>query len=234
MRRIVLFLLFLQVLLPLKAQIHELGVFLGGSNTIGDVGADLPVYANSAAYGLVYKWNITRRYAIRANFMSSTLKSYDFYAKDVSRFNRFFTVDNQLLEFSLGFEVNFFDFNLHDDDKEFSPYMFAGIGYFQHQLFTIDEANIAPQITKYDSEMNISLPIVAGIKASLSPLFVLSLETGIRYTFSDNIDGSNPIGPFENNDTLKHGSLYNNDWYVFTGFTLSYTFGQIPCYCKDK
>ena len=234
MRRIVLFLLYLQVFLPVKAQIHELGLFLGGSNTIADVGSDLPVYVNSPAYGLVYKWNITRRYAIRANFMSSTLKSYDFYAQDVSRFNRFFTVDNQLLEFSAGFEVNFFDFNLHDDDKEFSPYLFAGVGYFQHQLFTINEASIAPQTTKYDSEMNFSLPIVAGIKASLSPLFVLSLETGIRYTFTDNIDGSNPIGQFENDITLKHGSLYNNDWYVFTGFTLSYTFGQIPCYCKDK
>lgn len=220
---------------PLKAQIHELGVFLGGSNTIGDIGSDLPVYANSAAYGLVYKWNITRRYAIRANFMSSTLKSYDTQAaRDISRFNRFFTVDNQLLEFSAGFEVNFFDFNLHDDDKEFSPYLFVGGGYFQHQLFTINEASIAPEVTKYDSEVNFSIPVIVGVKASLSPLFVLSLETGIRYTFTDNIDSSNPVGKFENNISFKHGSLYNNDWYVFTGFTLSYTFGQIPCYCKDK
>lgn len=223
------------MLLPLKAQIHELGVFLGGSNTIGDIGSDLPVYANSAAFGLVYKWNITRRYAIRTNFMSSTLKSYDTQAaQDISRFNRFFTVDNQLLEFSAGFEINFFDFNLHDDDKEFSPYLFAGAGYFQHQLYTISEASVTPEVTKYDSEVNFSIPIILGIKASLSPLFVLSLETGIRYTFTDNIDSSNPTGKFENNITLKHGSLYNNDWYVFTGFTLSYTFGQIPCYCKDK
>lgn len=234
MKRVGLFLFFLTVFFSSKAQIHELGMFLGGSNTIGDVGSSYPVYANSSAYGLIYKWNITRRYAIRAGVMTSKLKSYDFYAQDLSRFNRFFKIDNQIIEFSAGFEVNFFDFNLHDDDKEFSPYLFAGIGYFQHELFTIEETTGVPITEKYDAEMNFSIPLVAGIKASLSPLFVLSFEAGVRYTLTDNLDGSNPVGEFSNNVTLKHGSLYNNDWYVFTGFTLSYTFGQIPCYCKEK
>jgi len=234
MKRISLFIFCLSIFWTSKAQIHELGLFLGGSNTIGDVGSALPIFANSPAYGLIYKWNITTRYAIRASFISSTLKSYDFYAQDLSRFNRFFTIDNEVLEFSAGMEVNFFEFDLHDDDKEFTPYLFTGVNYFQHQLYTIREDIADPVIEKYDSELQFSIPIVVGIKASISPLFIISLETGIRYTFTDNIDGSNPIGEFENNPTLKHGSLYNKDWYVFTGFTFSYTFGQIPCYCKEK
>ena len=69
MKRIGLLLFFITVFFPAKAQIHELGIFLGGSNTIGDVGSSYPVYANSAAYGLIYKWNITRRYAIRADLL---------------------------------------------------------------------------------------------------------------------------------------------------------------------
>ena len=84
-------------------------------------------------------------------------------------------------------------------------------------------------ITKYDGALDLSIPVIVGIKASLSPLFVLSLETGIRYAFTDNIDGSLPENP-----ALQRGAAYNNDWYVFTGFTFSYTFGQIPCYCKEK
>ena len=234
MKQIGLLLFFLTVFLPANAQIHELGVFLGGSNTMGDIGSTSPVNTNSVAYGLTYKWNITRRYAIRAGLIASELKSYDFYAQDLSRFNRFIQIDNQVIEFSAGFEVNFFDFNLHDDEKEFSPYLFAGVGYFQHELFSIEETSGLPLVNKYDSEMNFAIPVVAGIKASLSPLFVLSLETGIRFTLSDNIDGSNPIVEYAGNMTLQHGNLYNNDWYVFTGFTLSYTFGQIPCYCKEK
>ena len=234
MKRICLLLFCLVNLWSTKAQVHELGLFLGGSNTIGDVGSTLPILANSPAYGLVYKWNITTRYAIRASFISSTLKSYDYYAQDLSRFNRFFRIDNNILEFSAGMEVNFFEFDLHDDDREFSPYIFAGVNYFQHQLFTITENLADPVVEKYDTELQFSIPIIVGIKASISPLFIVSLETGVRYSFTDNIDGSNPIGQYENNPTLKLGSIYNKDWYVFTGFTFSYTFGQIPCYCKEK
>ena len=212
-----------------KAQIHELGVFIGGSNTIADIGSTKFAYANSPALGLVYKWNITTRYAIRASFVNSKLKSYDYYAQDLSRFNRFLAVDNTINEFSLGFEVNFFEFNLHDDDKELTPYIYAGVGYFAHDLLEIPLNFPTDPIVKYDGGMDLSIPVIVGIKASLSPLFVLSLETGIRYALTDNIDGSLPDNPL-----LQRGAAYNNDWYVFTGFTFSYTFGQIPCYCKEK
>ena len=68
----------------------------------------------------------------------------------------------------------------------------------------------------------------------MSNSLVLSFETGFRYSLTDNIDGSNPIGQFENDTQVKHGELYNNDWYVFTGLALSYTFGRQPCYCKER
>lgn len=214
------------------AQIHELGVFVGGSNTISDIGATRFVYANSSAVGAVYKWNLTTRYALRASFKTSKLKSYDYYSSDLSRFRRFLTVDNPIYEFSAGFEFNFFDFNLHDDDLEFTPYFFTGVNYFQYDLMTLND--LTQEVIKYDSDQTFAIPAVVGIKGNISSVFVVGIEAGIRYTFTDNIDGSNPIGEFENNDFLKHGALYNNDWYVFTGFTLSFTFGRLPCYCKEK
>ena len=45
-----------------NAQIHEIGVFLGGSNSIGDVGSTTYINPNSAAFGLVYKWNKNKIY----------------------------------------------------------------------------------------------------------------------------------------------------------------------------
>ena len=95
-----------------NAQIHELGIFAGGSNTISDIGDTRFVYANSPATGVIYKWNLTTRYALRASFKASKLKSYDYYSKDLSRFRRFITVDNPIYEFSAGFEFNFFDFQV--------------------------------------------------------------------------------------------------------------------------
>lgn len=216
------------------SQIHEMGMFLGGSNTISDLGSTHFIYSNSPAFGLIYKWNLTTRYALRASFITSKLKSSDYYANDLSRFNRFFEVDNKVFEFSAGMEVNFFDFNLHNQNREFSPYFFTGINYFQYQLFTIREGLSSIDINKYDSALEFSIPAIVGIKYSINNSFVLSFETGIRYSLTDNIDGSNPIGQFENDIQVKHGELYNNDWYVFTGIALSYTFGRQPCYCKER
>ena len=216
------------------SQIHEMGMFLGGSNTISDLGSTHFIYANSPAFGLIYKWNLTTRYALRASFITSKLKSSDYYANDLSRFNRFFEVDNKVFEFSAGMEVNFFDFDLHNQDREFSPYFFTGINYFQYQLFTVRNGLSSIDVNKYDSALEFSIPAIVGIKFSINNSFVLSFETGIRYSLTDNIDGSNPIGQFENDIQVKHGDLYNNDWYVFTGIALSYTFGRQPCYCKER
>ena len=131
--------------------------------------------------GLIYKWNLTTRYALRASFITSKLKSSDYYANDLSRFNRFFEVDNKVFEFSAGMEVNFFDFNLHDQDREFSPYFFTGINYFQYQLFTIREGLSSIDVNKYDSALEFSIPAIVGLKFSINNSFVLSFETGIRY-----------------------------------------------------
>ena len=234
MRRLItLFFLLTNHLLGFS-QIHEMGMFLGGSNTISDLGSTHFIYANSPAFGLIYRWNLTTRYALRASFITTSLKSSDYNANDLSRFNRFFEVDNKVFEFSAGMEVNFFDFDLHNQDREFSPYFFTGINYFQYQLFTIRNGLSSIDVNKYDSALEFSIPAIVGIKFSINNSLVLSFETGIRYSLTDNIDGSNPIGQFENDIQVKHGELYNNDWYVFTGIALSYTFGRQPCYCKER
>ncbi|WP_313791490.1 DUF6089 family protein [Lacinutrix neustonica] len=53
-----------------------------------------------------------------------------------------------------------------------------------------------------------------------------------RYTFSDEIDGSVPDAK-EAVALNSFGNLNNNDWYTFTGITLTYTFGRNPCFCIE-
>jgi len=45
------------------------------------------------------------------------------------------------------------------------------------------------------------------------------------------LDGSNPTN--KSISQLKFGNLNSNDWYMFTGFTITYTFGNKPCFCPD-
>ena len=77
-----------------------------------------------------------------------------------------------------------------------------------------------------------SIPMVVGYKAYLGGNLVLGFEIGARYTFTDDLDGSNPIKGLEDNKSLKFGNIDSNDWYVFTGLTLTFTFGRQPCYCN--
>ncbi|MNE01273.1 hypothetical protein D3C80_937060 [compost metagenome] len=73
--------------------------------------------------------------------------------------------------------------------------------------------------------------MIVGVKSNITPNFVIGLEVGARYTFADDIDGSNPTN--DNLENLQFGNLNNNDWYVFSGLTLTYTFGNTPCYCAE-
>ena len=60
---------------------------------------------------------------------------------------------------------------------------------------------------------------------------ILGVEVGARYSFADDIDGSNPSN--NNLDSARFGNVNSKDWYVFSGLTLTYTFGNKPCFCAD-
>ena len=135
------------------------------------------------------------------------------------------------MEFSVGAEINFVDFNLHGIDKLFTPYIFMGVGYSKYDLFYHNPKTF--ESIFYADGSNISLPVIIGFKATASPLVILGLEIGARYTFSDNLDGSFPKSDSGAPNGYEFGNINNNDWYVFTGLTISFTFGDLPCYCKE-
>ena len=106
-----------------------------------------------------------------------------------------------------------------------------GVGFIRYNLF-YHEPNTLENIG-YGKGIEITLPAIVGLKANVSPYVVLGLEIGARYTFTDNLDGSAAETEDGLLNDLKFGNLNNNDWYVFTGLTISFTFGDLPCYCKE-
>ncbi|MEK9604392.1 MAG: DUF6089 family protein [Flavobacteriaceae bacterium] len=231
MKRLWLFIVLLYCSHSTRAQFHELGAFLGAGNYIGDVGATYFVFPENPAFGLVYKWNRTTRYSLRANAMIMNINKSDYSPVDFARFNRRYRFKNQIMEFSVGAEVNFTDFNLHGNEKMVSPYLFMGVGYIRYNLFYHEPNTL--ETVEYGKGNDVALPAIVGVKANISPFVVLGLEVGVRYTFTDNLDGSAPESETNVPNNLKFGNLHNNDWYVFTGLTISFTFGDLPCYCKE-
>lgn len=218
-----------------SAQFHEIGVFLGGSNYIGDVGSDRYLDPNEIAYGILYKWNMNDRYSLRAGVTFTTLKENEFANSDINRFRRSYKVENPLQEVTAGIEINFKEFNLHDPQLSFTPYIFYGLSYFRYDQFYITPNGPfdPPNYNNYGKDQEIGIPLTLGFKVNPNPFFVFGFEIGARYTLTDNLDGSNPQNEFADNLTYKFGNIGNNDWYIFTGFTISFTFGDLPCYCKE-
>ena len=217
------------------AQFHEIGVFLGGSNYIGDVGTDRYLDPNELAYWLIYKWNLTDRYSFRGGVTFTTLRENEFNNNVINRFRRSYKVENSLQEFTGGIEINFKEFNLHDPKLSFTPYIFYGLSYFRYDQFYITQnvSTSPPNYVNYGKDREIALPLIIGFKVNPNPFFVIGFEIGARYSMTDNLDGSNPQNAFADNIEYNFGNIANNDWYIFTGITISFTFGDLPCYCTE-
>lgn len=212
----------------LTAQINEIGVFLGGSNFIGDVGKTNYIAPNELAFGILYKWNKSPRHSYRFSYMQSTITGNDLDSEVPGRNLRGYKFKNNIKELSAGMEFNFFDFNLHETlKKKVTPYVFSGLSYFAY-----DELYVINGVTKKDyTESTFAIPMIVGVKSNIFDNIVLGFEVGARYTFTDNLDGSLPKN--ENLAPLQFGNINSKDWYVFTGFTLTYTFTEKPCYCAE-
>lgn len=213
-------------------QFHEIGIHGGGSNYIGDVGTKYFISPNSHVVGLFYRLNYNNRYAFRAGVNVSVIKGSDLQTDDLSRFRRQFQFENPIQELYAGMELNFVSFDVANGYKEFSPYLFYGVGYMRHQLFYIspNTPNL-PTVNPYGHKFNFVFPVALGVKYKPSERVVAGLELGVRYTLTDNIDGSDPIPDLSNQNGFKFGNAGNNDFYIFTGITISFTFGNRPCYC---
>lgn len=210
------------------SQIYEIGLFAGGSNFIGDVGSTTYIAPNAPAIGLMLKWNRSPRHAWRVSIIYADLEGRDAKSDDPRRQLRNYSFENSLFEISAGMEFTFLDFDMHQSGTKVTPYLYSGITTALHSNYFFNNAG------EYTSENTESwaygIPIVLGIKGKITHHLVLGFEVGARYTFSDELDGSVPDTP--NRAPLSFGNINSNDWYVFTGVTLTYTFGQRPCFCN--
>ena len=209
------------------SQIYEIGGFLGGSNFIGDVGSSKFVNPNSLAFGGVLKWNRSPRHSYRASLTYTTLSADDKFSDDPKRIDRGYYFKSKIIEASIGLEFTFFDFDLHSIDSQSTPYIYTGISMANHPNFAFYNNELLDEKT---SSFAIGIPIVLGFKKTVTDRVIIAVEVGARYIFSDEIDGSEPDAI--EYEILRFGNFNNNDWYVFSGLTLTYTFGRKPCYCN--
>ena len=209
------------------SQIHEIGVFAGGSNFIGDIGSTKYISPNQIAFGGIYKWNRSPRHSYRFSLIYSDLEGVDAKSDDPRRKQRDYNFNNGILELSAGIEFTFLDFNLHQVGNKSTPYLFTGVSASSFDNYYFN--NSGERLSENTSSIAYGIPMVLGFKTTLTDNLIFAVEIGARYTFTDELDGN--IGEAKSTQKFSFGNTNNNDWYVFTGATLTYTFGRKPCYC---
>lgn len=204
MKRLVLILL-LPFLLQFESKAQELyrsevGVFLGGSYYLGDLNPSKHFLQTKFAGGILYRYNITPRWAFKASALIGGLEASD--AKSKANVERNLSFKSYIFDFSTQIEFNFLQYILGDKKHYISPYIFAGLSVFNfdpkanlngtwyalHPLGTEGQGTTLDGKNKPYSTTSIGIPFGIGLKISPARFMSLGLEWGIRKTFTDYID----------------------------------------------
>ncbi|WP_347175468.1 DUF6089 family protein [Polaribacter uvawellassae] len=203
------------------SQINEIGVFIGGSNYVGDVGRSTYIYPNNFAASLIYKHNLNPRVALRGTLSYLPINGDDSESSNLVRVNRNFKFNNSIKEVAIGVEYNFFEYDMTSEDKIYTPYILLEVAAFGYDSV---ESEIIPGQYNLKTKISYAIPFGLGFKGKLGDNVGFSLETRIRYTFTDDLDYTTSNIP-----SLNFGGN-SNDWYMFTGISLVYAFGRPACY----
>lgn len=208
----------------------DIGIIGGGAYYQGDINHSKLFYSPKPAYGLIYRYNLNRRFAFRGNLIMAMLSGNDndfTYDYQLAR-NRSFSTP--LVDLSGQTEFNFKNYRIGDKKHPFSPYVFVGLSFI---------------IASYaDNPYIIGIPFGLGIKQNIGKRIGIGLEWGYRKTFSDYIDGISGIRLYPtyfNKNYHKYsykqlGNFRNTDWYSIFGLFISYKLytGEKECYIYDK
>ena len=222
MKKIYLFITILCFSISSNAQINEIGIFIGGSNYIGDIGKTNYVNPNELAVGVIFKWNMNPRIAFRGTFTTMRIAADDLESSNLGRYERGINFSNTINELAFGVEFNYLDYDISSHDKSYTPYVFLELAAFNYKG-AVEE--ISPSNYTYENKTSYALPFGVGIKTKFFNSFAISLEVRVRYTFEDDLDYNNIEIP-----SLQFGNPNSNDWYMATGISFVYTFGRPPCF----
>jgi opacity protein-like surface antigen len=268
--------LILLIVLPCQGQDHnrfsrskEIGIAVGTSYYIGDINPTRHFGGRlNVGGGLNYRNNFDKRWALKAGFQYHNIEAYDSDSPDLWQQNRNLHFRTELMEGTIQMELNFWDYQIGNKNDRFTPYLFAGMAFtyfkptaeFNGNVFELrtlgTEGQGVPGGPKGYRTNTVALPFGAGFKFNIISIIAISVEWGMRKTYTDHLDDVsgkyfNPIaleeingrlsmeladrrivkeGPFENAGTQR-GDPTVKDWYNFTTFTLAFRIDKKPSSC---
>ena len=274
--RIVLLAYLLIVSLHVEGQIRrsfasrsELGIMLGGSYYTGELNRMGHFQQMEPAGGLIFRYNAHSRLAIRAHAFYGNVRGDDSRSPYEFQRNRNLRFRSPIVEVAVGFEFNYFQYEIGNKKYWVTSYMFGSVGgfYMNPQAnYNGEWVELRPlgtegQGTNLSSKKpypltQLAVPMGLGIKMNVGKRMAISIEYGLRLTFTDYIDDVSgyyvdpielaqingnmagalsdpslqPLGTDGRNAGYRRGDPNNNDWYSFFGVMLTFQLGN-PTTC---
>jgi hypothetical protein len=215
LKLIILLPVFLLPVMAYSQRDANIGVFAGTAYYIGDINPNRHFYRPSVSYGVIYRYNLNARYALRANAYVADLSGNDLDFPERLNPDRPLSpaqFSTSIFDIGLQAEFNFLPFTPNAGKWAYTPYIAAGIA---GSLIMGSDANA----------MNtLNIPFGLGVKVNLTSRLSAGAEWSFRKTFDDRIDGiENPSG--------TRSLIHNNDWYSFLGVFITFKFFNFATDC---
>lgn len=212
------FLLLLQV--HSYAQNIEAGLGLGAASYTGDLNPTYDVLSNRPAGTAFFRYFLSDYIAVKGSLVLGNIAASD-RPNPTDPFANRRNADFSILFVEAGGVLEYYFLNFRDEKlrQPWSPYFFGGVAIFTmagHDNVGYNYSNSQPVI-----------PFGAGVRYTIDQRWSVGFEFGARLTFFDYVD--NVSQRLTQNKSYQYGNRHDNDWYYYTGFTLSYTFYTIPC-----
>lgn len=203
--------------LNVQAQKIEIGAGLGGMLYKGDVSPALNPQFYRPATSLFFRYNATRSFSIRGSGSIGGIRGDDKASRDPFQQARNYSFRTNIDEIEVDFEYNFLNYKNLPRVKNWTPYIFGGIGLCK---FTNTVIRVGGVVT---------YPLGVGVKYEIKRPWSIGVEFGTRFTRNDYLDGLGDatFGPARTK--VSQGNPVLSDSYTYTAITLSYTFYKIIC-----
>ncbi|TVR77252.1 MAG: hypothetical protein EA412_11720 [Chitinophagaceae bacterium] len=183
------------------AQKWEAGIFLGGSNYMGDLTVGyLDLKETHTSIGAYGQYNLNEHFSFRAGFYYGTISGNDANADSPQRQLRNLSFQSRIYEAGLHTLWYPFPNKIYIRDNLLRPYFFTGVAlfHFNPQAYYMGEwVDLQPLGTEGQyigfedrqySLTQISIPIGAGFSYDVTDAFSVGMEVGVRKTFTDYLD----------------------------------------------
>jgi hypothetical protein len=185
---------------------------MGTTFYLGELNPTRLFAQSQLAGGLVYRYNISPRWAIKADFLFGKVAGSDQLTN--GGYERNLSFFSPITEFSVVGELNFLRLYNSVGKNHFAPYIFAGATLFSFnpqaqytdgtiyelQSFGTEGQGLEGMPKKY-SLTHFAIPFGIGLRVNIGKYVCIGAEWGFRYTFTDYLDDVG--GRYYDNDLLR-------------------------------